>query len=785
MKLNKRVLIVIAPVLLLCCFLATVTVYISLKGTIERLEQSRLELATTQLTASFNQYSSFAENYLLTIMKNPAFKSLMKEENDIYHHVSLGASIESEIKNFKFHQSDRLNFAVIQIAPEEKELYYFELSDDPFSFMTEEQKKHYRQLIEDTKLISWHFIDNKENKSSIIVSRIIDRTTFKPPMRTSLENSAIIQFSIEPTAFLKLKDKIVSEYNANISIDNNISGNTVIPSKGLQTQQRIGKNLILTISIPQKYLDKKLKLITLTLTITALIFFVISFTLLYWLINKYITRPITDLENELNDVINNDKTNIDLSEIHKDEVGSLKQTFHKIYGDLSKSYLKTKQLSEHDPLTKLHNLSYLHDYIQDALAAAKQREDKVALIYIDLDNFKFVNDKHGHEVGDALLKAFASRLTRIVRHVDLITDSRPSESLPGRIAGDEFCVIVSHFKNNDVAEKVAHRILSIFEHGFTFEHGKFPVSASIGIAIYPQDGHTQSQLVSNADNAMYQAKNNGKNNISFYSKELALSMRRKMDIEHELKTFNPDNELHLVYMPLVNAKTDKTEGFEVLVRWTSSKLGFVGPDEFIPIAEASGQFNKIDSWVIENAMKSYQRLKERLGYDFKLSINLSSAQLNMNEIADHLFLLLEKYQLAPQNIQLEMTETLNVEYTLQADTLLKTLCDKGFKIAIDDFGTGYTALLQLIEYPAHMIKFDKAFVDKAMLDDNRAMLEPIIALCHSQNLEVTIEGVETEEMVTYLKSIGSDYLQGFYYGKPAKLEDLNLPFINEQQTTKP
>ena len=200
----------------------------------------------------------------------------------------------------------------------------------------------------------------------------------------------------------------------------------------------------------------------------------------------------------------------------------------------------------------------------------------------------------------------------------------------------------------------------------------------------------------------------------------------------------------------------------------------MGPDEFIPIAEASGQFNKIDSWVTEHAMMKYETLKQRLGRDYTLSINLSSAQLNMNNIAKHLFEMLDKYHINPQNIQLEMTETLNVEYTQQADALFKTLCDKGFKIAIDDFGTGYTALLQLIEYPAHMIKFDKTFVDKTMLENNRSMLEPVIALCHSQNLKVTIEGVETEEMANYLIGIGADYLQGFYYGKPVKLDDLNL-----------
>jgi diguanylate cyclase (GGDEF)-like protein len=774
MNLNNRVLIVIVPVLLLSYCLAAIPVYMSLESSIKRLEQSRLEQVASQLSVSFNQYSSFAENYLLTIMDNSAFKNLIEDQENLYHHVTFGLTIENKIQKFKSHHSDKLSLAIIQPHPVEKLLYYFELSDNPFSEMNDQEKQHYRQTFSDKKMNSWDFINRDTQNPSIIVNHTIDRTTYDTPVRSALENSVIIQFSIEPTLFIALKEKVIHDYNAVIDIKNAIATSETSHYAGLSTQHNIGNNLILTINAPEDHLKNKLIIVKLTLVIIALIFSLTSSFLLYSLINKYITRPIRSLKNELNNVIKNNKSNIDIGSIHQDEIGSLKKTFHNIYGDLSRSYLKTKELAELDPLTKLYNLGYLSDLIKNCLITANKQENKVALIYIDLDNFKFVNDKHGHDVGDALLIAFASKLTQIIRQTDLISKHDLPKTTSGRIAGDEFAVIISNFIDNDIPKNIANRILSMFEKGFSFEQGTFPVSASIGIATFPQDGHTLSQLIFNADNAMYQAKNTGKNKISFYSKELELTMRRKMDIEHELKTFNPDEELYLVYMPLVSSNTDKIKGFEVLVRWVSKKLGFIGPDEFIPIAEANGLFYKIDRWVTENAISAYDTLKMRLGRDYTLSINLSSAQLNMNNIAEHLFLMLDKYQVDPENIQLEMTETLNVEYTQQADALLRTLCDKGFKIAIDDFGTGYTALLQLIEYPAHMIKFDKAFVDKAMLEHNRSMLEPVIALCHSQNLQVTIEGVETEEMANYLKGIGGDFLQGFYYGKPVRLEDLDL-----------
>ena len=263
-----------------------------------------------------------------------------------------------------------------------------------------------------------------------------------------------------------------------------------------------------------------------------------------------------------------------------------------------------------------------------------------------------------------------------------------------------------------------------------------------------------------------------------------MAARRKMEIEQELKTLNPDKEFFLVYMALVNANSKKIEGFEVLLRWKSSKLGFVGPDEFVPIAETCGLFNKIDAWVTENAIASYHRLRDKLGYDYKLSINLSSAQLNLNLIGDSLVELVKRYNVQPELIQLEITETINVEYTNKANTLLNILCDLGFQIAIDDFGTGYTALLQLIEYPAKMIKFDKTFVEKAMLPTNRMMLSPLVSLCHSQGLKVTVEGVETEEMADYLSSIGCDMLQGFFYGKPVPLGELVLPECYKKISTQ-
>lgn len=769
MTLSKRAIFLIVPVLLLSYAAAALTVYLALERRVTALEQTRLDLAASELAAAFASYSTFAESYLLSLTENDAFRNLIKAKDDVYMNVTLGASIEENIRNYKQHQSNRLSFLVVQRQPEIKELYYFELSDDPFASISALQKESYLDVIDRKLGSSWDFVEGPAQEAMIIVTRAVDQKTFKPPIEAQVGDSLVVQFALEPSLFLKLREQISNDYGASVTITDQSDAS----SERLHVVKSIGPKKSLFIVVPEGYLQNILVSTQISLIAISLLFFIFSSVLLYKLVSRFITGPIHDLEAELSDVMSHNKDKILLQYQKDDEIGRLGKTFQNVYGALSDSYRKVKELAEHDPLTKLHNLAYVSNSAQKALRDAKLNDKKVALIYIDLDNFKFVNDKYGHNVGDALLQSFASRLTKVTRNADLICGAASGLTTHGRIAGDEFSVIIADYADDEVPTNVAKRILALFDNGFTFEKGTFPVSVSIGIAIYPEDGHTLTQLVSNADNAMYQAKNSGKNGIAFYSKELATNMRRRMDIENELKSINMDDEFYLVFMPLVCTHSNKVDGFEVLLRWESRALGFVGPDEFIPIAEASGLFSQIDDWVAESALRSYAELQTKLGRDFKLSINLSSAQLNVNKIAERLVELAKRYKVEPKFIQLEMTETLNVEFTQKAKSLLNTLCLKGFQIAIDDFGTGYTALLQLIEYPAHMIKFDKLFVDKAMQPDNREMLKPLISLCHSQGLKVTAEGVETRQTAEYLASIGCDYLQGYLFGKPTRIEDLS------------
>ncbi len=496
------------------------------------------------------------------------------------------------------------------------------------------------------------------------------------------------------------------------------------------------------------------------LSIVALI--LSCFLLLRTLIYSQILRPIDRL------VARVQQSSMEDSPLTRDdddnEIARLNNAYLQLLED-------TRRLATSDHLTGLSNRMSFNLLIERSLLRARQQSQQIALLYIDLDNFKRTNDLHGHQVGDQLLKQVANKLQSAVRPTDRTT--RVSEEWTARLAGDEFAMLLTAIEGPEDVELVACRILGCFEHGFEMDGVVHPVQASIGIAIAPHDGHSAEQLLKHADAAMYQAKSRGKNRYQFFDRELAAQLAERRQIEHQLASAIERGEFELVFMPLFELKGLTVCGAEVLLRCPSLIEKGIGPDKFIPVAESTGQIKAIDLWVLRNAMQAQRRLQTEHDFSGTIAINISAVELHNEQFPAQVESLLKSLEIDASKIELEITETSLVsEDKLSGDTLnrLKAL---GLRLSLDDFGTGYTAFNQLASYPVDTLKIDRSFISTLQSDSGqqkRPMVNIILSLAQLYELEVVAEGVETAEQLAYLRDTGCTYVQGYLLSKPLNWE---------------
>ncbi|WP_232364420.1 putative bifunctional diguanylate cyclase/phosphodiesterase [Salinimonas lutimaris] len=425
-----------------------------------------------------------------------------------------------------------------------------------------------------------------------------------------------------------------------------------------------------------------------------------------------------------------------------------------------------RKMAYYDTLTGLPNRWSFKTNLERLLSRAKKDKQRVGLLYIDLDNFKQVNDQYGHEAGDRLLRKFSDRLAEVIRPTDQVF-SQQTESL-ARLAGDEFVVLLPNIKDPLDASSVASRILGIFDGGFEVDNVNHATYASMGIAVYPDDATTPVDLLNYADAAMYDAKHNGRNCFRFFTQEIADKLYQRQRIENGLKQALNEGHFSLVYMPIFSCADNHIVAFEALLRCNSPALEGLGPDQFIPVAEATGLIKDIDLWVIENALKAQVALQKEHRFTGKVCINISGVELHNEQFPAQVKQLITSHNIAPQCIELEITETAFVAGDPACLATLNALHELGVSIALDDFGTGYTAFNQLIHYPAHCLKIDRSFVNDLFSEREarNKMVMIIQSLARLYNLRVIAEGVETQEQLTYLKDLGCDWAQGYYLSRP-------------------
>ena len=437
-----------------------------------------------------------------------------------------------------------------------------------------------------------------------------------------------------------------------------------------------------------------------------------------------------------------------------------------IFSDLSgekASEEKINYLALHDTLTGLHNRYQFENRLEHALTSRDNHKNIIAIFFLDLDNFKDINDTYGHESGDKVLQSVALELKILMREEDTLA----------RFGGDEFVILSEHLNSNKDAAAIAQKILQRFHEPFIIEKQTFYLGCSIGIAHYPHDGKDKSMLLKAADAAMYKAKAQGKRRFSFYDTSLTNALTSRLEIEDDLRIALQEEQFELYYQPQISLKDGKIIGLEALIRWNHPKKGLLPPDQFICISEQNRMIIPLSEWILNTAcIQASQWQKEGI-FDGRIAINISSVQLEDNGFLDTIAKALNSSGLYPEQLEIEMTESVIMKNPERLIELFSGLKKQGVHFTIDDFGTGYSSLSYLRQLPLDLLKIDKSFIDDIPnAIDACAIADTIISLASKLGLTTLAEGIETEKQASYLIAAGCTYAQGYLYDKPLNVKEI-------------
>ncbi|KOF15940.1 diguanylate phosphodiesterase [Ensifer adhaerens] len=764
MTLGKRALILIFPVVLAGYLLAAVSVHVTQSRSIRALEHAKLSQRLEHAAAVFQNEIGRSKGFLNALLNSNALRQYISETDKNYRANALGVRLQESVKSLSDDPMGYVSLVILTSSLQSE--YYFENSWDPFAEIDEAQLNLARRLVREEKLADWTYLYDAGQKARIVYSYFLDPVTFTRPLPSKKSSALLIQVAIQPDRFLDMQETLKQEYGADIVLQ----PWPLAVTDDLSASVHLGPSLYATLTVSNNHFYRLMAQQKLLLALGAVAMSLFSIWLIIVLIRRFITDPIATLDANVMAVMVGAHDEIRNME-EKGEIGRLTENIRELHRQSEQSLKLVQRSSWTDTLTGISNRGHFNAVAASIVREAIVSGEKCSLLFIDIDNFKFVNDKHGHEIGDELLKTLA---TRIAESVEAITERRGQKpAILARLSGDEFAVLVRSRPGDGTVREVSAAILALFEDGFEVSGKSYPVTASIGAAICPDDATNLAELISNADAAMYQAKTSGKNRSSRFSRALHDKRTRLRQIQDELRSLDPDEQFHLVYMPIVD--TDgRVAGCEALLRWYSPVLGNVTPDEFVPIAESSGLFTKIDWWVINKAMSDCRQLKALFGPDTILAINISSAELHSKAIADYFSDCLSRHGLQPQSIEIELTETFAVKFSDQLRRNIDELRQKGFRLSIDDFGAGYTSVQQIIEYTADTIKLDRALVSNLTASQSLPVLKALIALCHAKDVAVVGEGVDTPEKLSMLTAAGCDLFQGYLISKPLPLEDLGI-----------
>ncbi|MGH1431736.1 MAG: EAL domain-containing protein [Neptuniibacter sp.] len=444
--------------------------------------------------------------------------------------------------------------------------------------------------------------------------------------------------------------------------------------------------------------------------------------------------------------------------------------------ELEEQKASAQHMASHDLLTSLPNRAQLLNHLEHAIQLAYRQKSKVAVLFIDLDRFKYVNDSLGHHIGDELLRSVSRVLAQRVRKTDTLA----------RIGGDEFILVMEAFEDENSPSLVAQSMIDALKKPFSIAEHQFQISASVGIALYPDDSHEIHTLIKHADIAMYQAKELGRNQFRYYTQELSEKTEKRLEIESALRAALKHNQFRLVYQPIINLRTSKVSHAEALIRWDHPVMGTISPVDFIPIAEENGLIHEIGLWVFRQACQQLREWRERGVGVASLSVNVSSIQFQRNSLIDNFKKILEQEKVIASAINIEITESHLMDQTERNIAFLKALKNAGHSISVDDFGVGYSSMSYMKRLPLDVIKIDRSFISDIPDDKNDIQItQAIIALAHNLGYASVAEGVENIQQMEFLRKMGSHYAQGFFFSRPLNTDEFEDKVVTLNSHTAP
>ncbi len=442
---------------------------------------------------------------------------------------------------------------------------------------------------------------------------------------------------------------------------------------------------------------------------------------------------------------------------------------HNLEKKLLETYQKVKTLAETDSLTGLANRYFFDESLKLTLINHSRNNQSLALLLLNLDNFKLINDSFGHDTGDAFLKKTVSTIQSCLRGNELFS----------RLGGDEFAITLTNLQSNNHASVVAQRIINTMLKPLNIGSTLINSTVSIGIAIYPDNSTTSEQLFKHADIAMYRAKKRGRNQACFFEDKMQEKFHKRLQVEVGLRTALAKQQFQLYYQPVFNPESDEVKGFEALIRWNLNGV-IKTPDEFINVAEETLQILPIGLWVIEEAISTLAKWNFGRKNPFTMSINVSAVQLKSIDVADFLIGCLSKYEVEAHLVEIELTETVLFEDTSTSRKVISALTNGGCGLSLDDFGTGYSSISHLRDYPISIVKIDKSLMPRTALDTKHtALVEGLVSMASILSLAIIAEGVETQEHVDLCKRLKINRVQGYFYSHPKTSQEIEKDYISK------